>query len=251
MIEASTDVDNLPQELDLVLSCRAGAVSLDVNDHGTGAKISQWERNWSVAGADEASLTEVDPYLWWNGFGECWHEALSVHGAAHVSKLVIQGGHEVMICADSSGEVIRPALCGPDPRMEPDAKWLLSQLPGGASDWERITGLVPSSAHLVSKCSWLHRSEPENWARIARLTPLSAWIGSQLTGAEPVITAAVAQGTGLWSPVEGAYSRLICQIIDADRDLRNFLPKVAIASETEVGDTALIGEWNGITVVSS
>jgi hypothetical protein len=80
---------------------------------------------------------------------------------------------------------------------------------------------------------------------------LSAWIGSQLTGAEPVITAAVAQGTGLWSPVEGAYSRLICQIIDADRDLRNFLPKVAIASETEVGDTALIGEWNGITVVSS
>jgi xylulokinase len=249
MNEAEVDVVNLPQELDLVLSCRAGAVSLDVNDHGTGSKISQWERTWGAFGADEAPLTEVDPHLWWNGFGECWHEALSVHGASQVLSLVIHGGHDVLICVDSDGEVIRPALCGADPRMEPDAKWLLSQMPGAGADWERLAGLLPTSAHMVSKCSWLHRSEPENWAQIDRLTPLSAWMGSRLTGTAPAVTTAAAQATGFWSLANGEYSQEICRIIDADRDVRNFLPKVVTATETTTGDAAVIGEWNAITVL--
>jgi xylulokinase len=243
------DVDNLQQELDLVVSCRLGAVSLEVTDHGTGAKISQWERTWGATSAGGTPMTEVDPHLWWNGFGECWHEALSSHGAARPKSLVIYGGHDVIIGVDSRGEVIRPALCGADPRMEPDAKWLLSQLPGGGADWEQLTGLVPTSAHLVSKCSWLHRSEPDNWAQIDQLTPLSAWLGSRLTGAQPAVTAAGAQQTGFWSLVEGGYSEVICRIIDADRDLRHCLPRVVTDSATVMGNAALTGEWNAIPVL--
>jgi IMP dehydrogenase len=148
-------------------------------------------------------------------------------------------------CVDASGEVLQPALCGPDPRMEPDAKWLISQLPGGADDWERITGAAPSSERMVAKCSWLHRSDPDTWGQIAQLLPLSAWLVGKLAGTSqpPEISPALAQTTGFWSVGDGAYSRLICQIIDAKRDLVGCLPSVSAWGRAQASV-----EWNNIPV---
>ncbi len=232
-------------EVDLIVHCQVDQVVLEVRDRAADVMISQWSRSWVATGEDGLPATELDPHVWWNAFGECWQEALAAHGSAEIHNLLVLGGNDVLVCVGTDGEPLRPALCGPDPRMEPDAKWLASQLPGGAADWERITGSVPTSAHMVAKCSWLHRSEADLWNQIAQVLPLSAWMGFKLTAASPrpTITAEVALSTGFWSMSEGAYSRLICQIIDSERDFMTCLPEVA-----GTGQSAINGEWNGISV---
>jgi xylulokinase len=230
-------------ELELHLRCEADSVVLEVRDRHNSANISEWSRRWELDGTHGGAVHELDPHQWWNSFGECWQEALAVHGAAAISQLWIHPAPDVLICIDDAAEVIRPALRGADPRMEPDAKWLLAQLPGGAEDWVRITGAAPSSSQMVSKCSWLHRAEPETWSQLGQLLPLSAWLAAKLTGSAPVVTEALARSTGLWSIPDAQYSRLICQIIDSDRDLVKALPAVA-----PTGQIATVGYWNGVRV---
>lgn len=254
MTESADIADSTAPEVDLVLRCQADRVVLEVRDHDSKTMISEWSRTWAATGDDGQSATECDPHVWWNSFGECWQEAISVHSAATIAGLWITGAEDVIVCVDADGELLRPALCGPDPRMDPDAKWLLSQLPGAAADWERITGSAPSSAQMVAKCSWLHRSETDLWNRIALIAPLSAWLAAKLAGASdegsprsmarPVISAGMAESTGLWSVIDRQYSRLICQIIDSNRDLMACLPHVATG-----GQTVATGQWNGIPVI--
>jgi sugar (pentulose or hexulose) kinase len=239
-----TDPAEYPSlELELHLRCEVDAVVLEVRDHDNAANISEWSRRWEATGDDGEATAELDPHQWWNSFGECWQEALAVHGAAAISQLWIHAAPDVLVCIDGEAEVIRPALCGADPRMEPDAKWLLAQLPGGAEDWVRITGAAPTSAQMVAKCSWLHRSEAAAWSQLGKLLPLSAWLAAKLTGSAPLISETTARSTGFWSIPDAQYSRLICQIIDSDRDLLEALPAVAPR-----GQIATVGQWNGVTV---
>jgi sugar (pentulose or hexulose) kinase len=230
-------------ELELHLRCEADAVVLEVRDSRSAANLSEWSRRWEGRGDGSDNASELDPHQWWNSFGECWQEALAVHGAAAISQLWIHATADVLVCIDDDAQVIRPALYGADPRMEPDAKWLLAQLPGGAEDWVRITGAAPSSSQMVAKCSWLHRSEAQSWSRLGKLLPLSAWLATKLTESAPLITEATARASGFWSIPDAQYSRLICQIIDSDRDLMDCLPAVAPA-----GQIATVGQWNGVTV---
>jgi len=245
MNESADLASTSTSEVDLILQCEIDQVVLEVREHDSGAVISQWSRTWVATGDDGSAITELDPHVWWNAFGECWLEARTAHSAAEVLSLAVRGGDEVLVCIGADGEPLRPALCGSDPRMEPDAKWLVSQLPEGAADWERITGSVPTSAQMVAKCSWLHRSEADLWNQIDQLLPLAAWMAGKLTSgsARPVITEEMARSTGFWSVNDGAYSRLICQIIDSKGDLTAQLPTVASRA-----DSTTMGVWNGISV---
>jgi sugar (pentulose or hexulose) kinase len=245
MTESGNPVASAAEQISLVARCHVDQIILEVHGHPTDAILSEWSRSWEAYGDDGQPLSELDPHVWWNAFGECWLEAIAAHGAAEITGLSIQGGDTVLVCVDASGEVLQPALCGPDPRMEPDAKWLISQLPGGADDWERITGAAPSSERMVAKCSWLHRSDPDTWGQIAQLLPLSAWLVGKLAGTSqpPEISPALAQTTGFWSVGDGAYSRLICQIIDAKRDLVGCLPSVSASGRAQASV-----EWNNIPV---
>ena len=87
-----------------------------------------------------------------------------------------------MVVLDGDREVIRPAKLWNDTETAPDGGWLLKQLPGGASDWANAVGSVPVAAFTVTKLSWLHRTEPEHWARLAHLLLPHDWMTMRLTG---------------------------------------------------------------------
>jgi xylulokinase len=96
------------------------------------------------------------------------------------------------------------------------------------------------AAFTATKLSWLHRSEPEHWARLAHVLLPHDWLTLQLTGAL-VTDRGDASGTGYWSPATGEYRWDLLGIIDRDRDWSTVVPRVAAPDE-------VVGEWRGARV---
>jgi xylulokinase len=99
---------------------------------------------------------------------------------------------------------------------------------------------VPVAAFTVAKLSWLHRSEADNWARLAHVVLPHDWMTYRLTG-ELVTDRGDASGTGYWSATTGDYRWDILSIIDKDLDWSAVVPRVASPAE-------VVGEWNGAKV---
>jgi xylulokinase len=180
--------------------------------------------------------SEQAPEAWWSAFEAAWAQA----GSPTVEAISVAGQQHGMVVLDSDRRVIRPAKLWNDTETAPDAGWLIKQLPGGAGDWAAAVGSVPVAAFTVSKLSWLHRSEPENWARLAHVVLPHDWMTFRLTGAL-VTDRGDASGTGYWSPSSGEYRWDILSIVDKDLDWSTVVPRVA-------GATDVVGEWNGAKV---
>jgi xylulokinase len=87
---------------------------------------------------------------------------------------------------------------------------------------------VPVAAFTIAKLSWLHRTEPEVFRRIARVMLPHDWIAWQLTG-ELATDRGDASGTGYWSPRTGSYRADLLEIVDDAIDWAAALPPVAPA----------------------
>ncbi len=165
--------------------------------------------------------SEQDPAAWWSAFESAWAQV----GAPDVAAISVAGQQHGMVALDESGDVIRPAKLWNDTECAPDTGWLLKQLPGGAADWVAACGSVPVAAFTIAKLSWLHRSEPQNWARLAHVLLPHDWMTYRLTGA--IFTdRGDASGTGYWSPATGEYCWDLLSIIDAERDWSQVVPHV-------------------------
>ena len=143
-----------------------------------------------------------------------------------VSVLSLAGPMHSLVALDAGSAVIRPALLAEDQRSAPDAGWCNKKIP--ALDWSTSVGSVPSAALTVTKLSWLHRSEPDNWERIARLCPLGTYLSAGLcdTAGGYATDAVTASGTGYWSPGAQAYDDRVLSLIDGERDWSGVLPAV-------------------------
>lgn len=180
--------------------------------------------------------SEQDPQAWWSAFETAWAAA----GSPSVESISVGGQQHGMVVLDADRNVIRPAKLWNDTETAADAGWLVKQLDGGAAAWATAVGSVPVAAFTVTKLSWLHRSEPDNWAKVAHVVLPHDWMTFRLTG-ELVTDRGDASGTGYWSPSSGQYRADILSIIDKDRDWSTVLPRVADA-------TAVVGKWNGALV---
>ena len=110
--------------------------------------------------------SEQDPAAWWDAVQR---RRADVAGAHDVDAVSVAGQQHGMVVLDDAGAVVRPAKLWNDTESAPDAAWLVKQL-GGPEAWVAGCGSVPVAAFTIAKLSWLHRSEPEAWARLrARL----------------------------------------------------------------------------------
>ena len=87
-----------------------------------------------------------------------------------------------LVVTDATGRPLRPAKLWNDTESAPDADWLIEQLDDGAPGWARACGSMPVAAFTITKLSWLHRTEPEVFARINRVMLPHDWLVWQLTG---------------------------------------------------------------------
>ena len=180
--------------------------------------------------------SEQDPAAWWSAFEGAWQQV----GSPNVDAISVAGQQHGMVALDAAGDVIRDAKLWNDTETAPDAGWLLKQLPGGAADWVATCGSVPVAAFTIAKLSWLHRSEPENWARLAHVLLPHDWMTYRLT--EAMCTdRGDASGTGYWSAATGQYCWDLLSIIDTDRDWTQVVPRV-------LGPLEPAGTWRDAVV---
>jgi xylulokinase len=180
--------------------------------------------------------SEQDPAAWWAAFETAWEQA----GAPEVAAISVAGQQHGLVALDEQRQVIRPAKLWNDTESAPDAEWLTAQLPGGARAWAEACGLVPVASFTITKLSWLHRSEPEAWRRLAHVLLPHDWLTLQLTG-RLVTDRGEASGTGYWSAATGSYRFDLLAIVDGERDWAGAVPHV-------LGPGEAGGEWRGAVV---
>ena len=162
--------------------------------------------------------SEVDPQAWWDAFLEAVRAA---GGLDDVRALSVGGQQHGMVCLDSQGEVIRPALLWNDTRSAGAAEELTCErgdgdLERGARWWAQATGLVPVASFTVTKLRWVADNEPENARKIAAICLPHDWLswkirgGFEAVGLEGLCTdRSDASGTGYMDRTDAAYRREI------------------------------------------
>ena len=181
-----------------------------IRDADTGALVRQGR-------AAHPEGTEVHPDHWWTALQKAVADA---GGLDDVSAVAVGGQQHGMVCLDSDGAVIRPALLWNDTRSAGAAAELIESAGGGdpaagAQYWASATGTVPVASLTVTKLRWLAANEPENAAKVAAVCLPHDWLTWRLggfgpgSGAEGLAALATdrsdASGTGYYSTAEGTY----------------------------------------------
>jgi xylulokinase len=207
------------------------STKVEIRDADTGALVA---RGSAPHPPTTPPRSEQDPAAWWAAFETAWTQA----GAPDVGAVAVAGQQHGMVALDAAGAVIRPAKLWNDTETAPDAGWLLKQRP--AAEWAEACGSVPVAAFTIAKLSWLHRSEPDAWARLAHVVLPHDWFNFRLTG-RLATDRGDASGTGYWSPAAGTYRWDLLAVIDRDRDWAGVVPEV-------LGPLDVVGQWRGALV---
>ena len=209
------------------------STKVEVRDADTGALVGHAH---APHPATAPPRSEQDPAAWWTAL----QQAIAAAGphALEVSAVAVAGQQHGMVALDAHDAVIRPAKLWNDTESAPDAGWLVKQL-GSEAAWAEACGSVPVAAFTIAKLSWLHRSEPEAWARVERVCLPHDWLTWKLTGSF-VTDRGDASGTGYFSAASGEYRYDLLAIVDDGADWTARLPVVLGPADT-AGTTTAFG----------
>ena len=179
--------------------------------------------------------SEQDPESWRQALVDARCEA----GTPAVVAMAIAAQQHGLVALDRDGQVIRPAKLWNDTESAPDADWLVEQL-GGPEPWVKACGSVPVASFTISKLSWLHRTEPGTFDRLARVLLPHDWLTYRMSG-RFTTDRGDASGTGYWSPSEGCWRPDLLEVVDATKDWDACLPEV-------LGPTEPVRERDGVMI---
>jgi xylulokinase len=163
--------------------------------------------------------SEQDPERWWQAL----REACASLPQAEVAAVSIAAQQMGLVALDAASRPVRPAKLWNDTESAPQAARLVEHL--GADAWARACGSVPVASFTVTKLAWLRETEPEAYARVARVCVPHDWLTLRLTG-RLVTDRGDASGTGWWSPADERYRTDLLALVDPVRDWEAALPAV-------------------------
>jgi sugar (pentulose or hexulose) kinase len=188
--------------------------------------------------AHDIDGAEHDPDIWWSALLSAGGHAIdglaSLNlAASDISMIILDSntppGGLVVLGAD--GSPVHPAIIGSHADSGADASWLISHTDGGADAWNDATGILPAAGSTVALLSWLHRSAPDAWNSMARVT-LPIGLLSERLGGEPAIGVHVATGTAVLDRREQTTWRTdLLAVVDADLDWNTVFPRVVTTAE--------------------
>ena len=214
------------------------STKVEIRDLDTGRRVAQGSAPHPTV---TPPVSEQAPTSWWAAFEEAWAAA----GDPAVAAIAVGGQQHGMVALDEAGTPLHPAKLWNDTESADDATWLLDRLgegdvDAGAAAWAEATGSVPVAAFTVTKLSWLHRTRPDVWPRLARVLLPHDWMTHRLTGRHTT-DRGDASGTGYWSPGDGAYRWDLLGLVDPAVDWAAVVPEV-------LGPSDAAGEWRGSVV---
>jgi xylulokinase len=204
-----TDVDGLPVGLSLI--CQRGErrdavvgrafiisevsvylLGIDLGSSSVKASILDAVSGLRVAGANspeteqeisapQPGFAEQDPAMW------CRNARLAVRGAIRTAGIAPDDVRAVgiayqmhgLVCVDSSGEVLRPAIIWCDSRAVPYGEAAVAEI----GEDRCLTHLLNSPGNFTaSKLAWIKEHEPEIFGRIHRIMLPGDWLAFALTG---------------------------------------------------------------------
>jgi xylulokinase len=188
--------------------------------------------------------TEIDPAAWESAM----HTAIAAAGGLDdVAAVSIGAQQHGMVCLDSAGQVVRPALLWNDVRSADAALALVDEL-GGPGAWAEAVGVVPLAAITVAKLRWLAEHEPGDADRTAAVCLPHDWLTWRLRNDTDVAAITTdrsdASGTGYYDAATNAYRADLVEL--AMRGRRPAVPAVLGAADaTKASDGRLFGAGLG------
>lgn len=146
---------------------------------------------------------------------------------SNITRIRVTAADDGVVVLGVDGRPLRPIIWEHDESSVPDAGWCLKKV--DESWWTREAGMVPTFRSMVTKLSWLHRSEPDTWARVMHVCTPAQYVRWRLgrdTAGPIVASADELASTGLWNTERGAVSDAVTGLIDAERDWTGVLPTV-------------------------
>ena len=146
---------------------------------------------------------------------------------SNLSNITVSGSEGGLVVLSHDGTPLRPIIWASDTTSQADAQWCLKK--HDEQWWTNEVGIVPSHLHTVTKLSWLHRSETENWQKMSFACSPADYIRWRLvTGSlsSMVSSPQDAAQTAMWSTKDNGYSQKVLALIDNDRNWSKCLPTV-------------------------
>ena len=196
----------------------ASVIQIVVSPHGFTA---------NDVGPIAVSSNQVDDYV------DAVVAALEGIDFSNLSNITVTGSEGGLVVLGANGLPLRPIIWASDTSSIADAQWCLKK--HDEQWWINEVGVIPDHAHLVTKLSWLHRSEPDLWQQVVHICSPADYIrwrlvsGSKdpVTEMGSIVTSSLdAERTAFWSSKNGAYSQPVLKLIDSERDWSKCLPVV-------------------------
>jgi xylulokinase len=188
--------------------------------------------------------TEIGPAAWESAARTAIAAAGGLDDVAAVSVCAQQHG---MVCLDTAGQIVRPALLWNDVRSADAAHALVNEL-GGPHVWANAVGVVPLAAITVAKLRWLADHEPRNADRTAAVCLPHDWLTWRLREDTDIGTITTdrsdASGTGYYDAATNTYRADLVEL--AMRGRRPRLPAIlGVADATSSFNGPLFGAGLG------
>lgn len=214
----------------LAIDWTASATTVSIIDAAARTKVGE--------GRCDHPDADCDPTVWWDALvGACrlatdTLEALGL--PLDEVTMVMLGSNEPpggLVALDAAGTPVHVGLTGNHAESAADAGWLLSHVEGGETAWVDATGTTPTAGSTVALLSWLHRSAPDAWAALRRVTLPIGYLAERL-GAGAVLSPHTAIGTAVVDRTDPQLWRLdLLSVVDAELDWEAVLPRIVLAAD--------------------
>lgn len=157
--------------------------------------------------APAAGYAEQDPQVWKDSTRAAVRAAIAQAGieANEISAVGISYQMHGLICLDSSGEPLRPAIIWCDSRAVPCGREAFSAI-GEEKCLERL--LNSPGNFTAAKLAWVKRNEPEVYKQIDKIMLPGDWLAFEMSGRAATTAAGLSEGI-LWDYIEEAPSELV------------------------------------------
>ena len=165
--------------------------------------------------------SEQNPEHWWDGIRMSIQNVLQKVGHdASIAAIGLTGQMHGLVCLDTKGNVLRPAILWNDQRTQFQCDWITSVI--GEKRLIELTGNRALTGFTAPKIIWVRENEPEIYSQIAHVLLPKDYIRYKLTG-NFCTDLAGASGTLLLDVKQRKWSQ---EVLEALAIPQEWMPKV-------------------------